>query len=143
MVWETYNVVNSQNCWLSRNFGQVMKLNQKNSWGTRHIQKMHSSSWVYKSSKVSECENVCMPTRYNIKSRHLQVVFEQLISFDEIWLHYYDPETKQTCIQSWHSGFPQLKKFKTQRSAGKAMIIVLFKGKEGNLIIIFRKANRQ
>jgi hypothetical protein len=42
--------------------------------------------------------------------------FNCLIIMDEIWIHIYDPETKEQSLEWRHSGDSRPKKFKTQKS---------------------------
>ena len=45
----------------------------------------------------------------------------RLVTVDETWVHYYEPENKAKSRQSVGPGSPRPKKFKTQPSAGKVM----------------------
>ena len=45
--------------------------------------------------------------------------FSRIITGDETWMHYHDPETKQEPMQWKHKGSPTPKKFRVQQSAGK------------------------
>ena len=49
-----------------------------------------------------------------------------LVTKDEIWVHYYEPENKAQSRQSVGPGSPRPKKFKTQPSAGKVMATVFW-----------------
>ena len=48
----------------------------------------------------------------------------RLVTVDETWVHYYEPENKAQSRQWVGPGSPRPKKFKTQPSAGKAMAAV-------------------
>jgi len=48
----------------------------------------------------------------------------KIITDDEMWVHHRDPENKRQAIDYRHKESPQLKKFKTQASAGKVMLTV-------------------
>ena len=50
--------------------------------------------------------------------------FSRLVTVDETWVHYYEPENK--AHQSVGPGSPRPKKFKTQPSAGKVMATVFW-----------------
>ena len=50
----------------------------------------------------------------------------RLVTVDETWVHYYEPENKAQSHQSVGPGSPRPKKFKTQPSAGKVMAIVFW-----------------
>ena len=51
----------------------------------------------------------------------------RLVTVDETWVHYYEPENKaQQSRQSVGPGSPRPKKFKTQTSAGKVMATVFW-----------------
>ena len=45
----------------------------------------------------------------------------RLVTGDETWLHYWDPDTKKESMQWKHPGSPPPKKFRTQQSASKVM----------------------
>ena len=45
----------------------------------------------------------------------------RLVTVDETWVHYYEPEKKSQSCQWVGSVSPRPKKFKTQPSAGKVM----------------------
>ena len=45
----------------------------------------------------------------------------RLVTVDETWVHYYEPENKAQSRQSVGPRSPRPKKFKTQPSAGKVM----------------------
>ena len=49
----------------------------------------------------------------------------RLVTVDETWVHYNEPENKAQSRQWVGPGFPRPKKFKTQPSAGK-VIVTLF-----------------
>ena len=53
---------------------------------------------------------------------------------DEIWLHHYDPETKQQLMERQHSGSPRPQKFRVQKSAGKVLASI-FWDQDGILLI--------
>ena len=48
----------------------------------------------------------------------------RLMTVDETWVHYYEPENKAQSRQSVGPGSPSPEKFKTQPSAGKVMATV-------------------
>ena len=50
----------------------------------------------------------------------------RLVTVDETWVHYYEPENKAQSPQSVWPGSPRPKKFKTQPSAGKVMATVFW-----------------
>ena len=49
--------------------------------------------------------------------------FLKIIAGDETWVHHYDPENGRQSMEYRHKESPQPKKFKTQASAGKIMLI--------------------
>ena len=49
----------------------------------------------------------------------------RLVTVDETWVHYYEPENKAQSRQSGGPGSPRPKKFKTQPSVGKVMATIL------------------
>ena len=61
-----------------------------------------------------------------------------LVTVDETWVHYYEPENKAQSRQWVGPGSPRPKKFKTQPSAGKVMVTV-FWDKKGVILLDFLK----
>ena len=53
----------------------------------------------------------------------------RLVTVDETWVHYYEPENKVQSRQWVGPGSPRPKKFKTQPSAGKVMATVFWDAK--------------
>ena len=60
----------------------------------------------------------------------------RLVTVDEIWVHYYEPENKSQSCQSVGLGSPRPKKFKTQPSAGKVMATVFWEA-QGVIMLDF------
>ena len=60
----------------------------------------------------------------------------RLVTVDETWVHYYEPENKAQSRQSVGLGSPRPKKFKTQPSAGKVMATVFWDA-QGVIILDF------
>ena len=52
-----------------------------------------------------------------------------LVTVDEAWIHYYEPENKARSCRWVGPGSPRPKKFKTQPSAGKVMATVFWDAK--------------
>ena len=59
-----------------------------------------------------------------------------LVTVDETWVHYYEPENKAQSRQSVGPVSPRPKKFKTQPSAGKVMA-TLFWDAQGVIMLDF------
>ena len=55
----------------------------------------------------------------------------RLVTVDETWFHYYEPENKAQSRQSVGPGSPRPKKFETQPSAGKVMAAVFWDAQGG------------
>ena len=53
----------------------------------------------------------------------------RLVTVDETWVHYYEPENKAQSPHLVGPGSPRPKKFKTQPSAGKVMVTVFWDAK--------------
>ena len=60
----------------------------------------------------------------------------RLVTVDETWVHYYEPENKAQSRQSVGPGSPRPKKFKMQPSAGKVMATVYWDA-QGIIIMDF------
>ena len=59
-----------------------------------------------------------------------------LVTVDETWVHYYEPENKAQSRQRIGLGSPRPKRFKTQPSAGKVMATVFWDA-QGIIILDF------
>ena len=57
------------------------------------------------------------------------MIFLRLVTVDETWVHYYEPENKAQSRQGVGPGSPRPKTFKTQPSAGKVMATVFWDAK--------------
>ena len=82
--------------------------------------------WVLKSLSEEQ-----MATRASVYSALLKRFrskeddfLSRLVTVDETWVHYYEPENKAQSRQSVGPGSPRPKKFKTQPSAGRVMATV-------------------
>ena len=88
-----------------------------------------TAHWVPKSLSDEQ-----MATRASICSALLKCFRSKddfllcLVTVDETWVHYYEPENKESCqwVGPWS---PRPKKFKTQPSAGKVMATVFWDAK--------------
>ena len=87
-----------------------------------------TSRWVPKSLRDEQ-----MATRASVYSALLKRFrskdddfLSRLVTVDESWVHYYEPENKAQSRQSVGPGSPRPKKFKTQPSAGKVMATVFW-----------------
>ena len=60
----------------------------------------------------------------------------RLVTLDETWVHYYEPENKAQSRQWGGPGSPRPTKFKTQPSAGKVMV-TLFSDAKGVIMLDF------
>ena len=87
-----------------------------------------TACWVPKSLSNEE-----MATKASVYSTLLKWFMSKeddflsrLVTVDETWFHYYEPENKAQSRQSVGPGSPRSKKFKTQPSAGKVMAAVFW-----------------
>ena len=90
-----------------------------------------TARWVPKS-----LSNEKMATRASVYSTLLKRFrskeddfLSRLVTVDETWVHYYEPENKAQSRQSVGPGSLRPKKFKTQPSAGKVMATVFWDAK--------------
>lgn len=100
-----------------------------------HLSKV-SARWVPRNLSALDRQN-----RVDVSSELLALLneneesfFHQIVTGDETWVHYYDPETKEQSKQWKHSGSPLPKKFRMQASAGK-ILATIFWDCEGILLI--------
>ena len=64
----------------------------------------------------------------------------RLVTVDETWVHYYEPENKAQSCQSVGPGSPRPKKFKTQPSAGKVIATVFWDAQDVMLDFLAKKS---
>ena len=89
-----------------------------------------TARWVPKSlsdEQMATRASVCSALLKRFRSKddfHLR-----LVTVDETWVHYYEPENKAQSRELVGPGSPRLKKFKTQPSAGKVMATVFWDAK--------------
>ena len=87
-------------------------------------------SWVPKSlsdEQMATRTSVCSALLKRFRSKDDFLL--RLVTVDEIWVHYYEPENKAQSHQWVVPGSPRPKKFKTQPSAGKVMATVFWDAK--------------
>jgi len=51
---------------------------------------------------------------------------ERIVTGDETWVHYLQPETKKASKEWHHTSSPKRKKFRTKPSAGKVMLTLFW-----------------
>jgi histone-lysine N-methyltransferase SETMAR len=68
----------------------------------------------------------CSEQLLHLCNRDEDNFFDRLITMDESWIHYFDPETKEASKQWKHVESPPPKKARTQPSAGKVMLSVFW-----------------
>jgi hypothetical protein len=64
-----------------------------------------------------------------VLQRHSQEgedLLQQTVTDDETWVHHYEPCSKQQIMEWEHPTFPETKKFKSQASAGKVMLLLFW-----------------
>lgn len=95
------------------------------------------SRWVIKNLNIFQKQNRVKMCQENLDFMGGdKYFFQHVVTGDETWCHWYDPESKQESMQWKHKGSPTPKKFKVQKSAGKVMSTV-FWDREGILLIEF------
>lgn len=82
-----------------------------------------------KKQRVVDCKKLLA-----IYNKDSEDFFTQIVTGDESWFHYYEPESKEQSKQWKHPDSPPPKKAKAQQSAGKRMATV-FWDCEGILLI--------
>ena len=68
----------------------------------------------------------CSEQLLHLCNRDEDNFFDRLITMDESWIHYFDPETKEASKQWKHVESPPPKKARTEPSAGKVMLSVFW-----------------
>ena len=99
---------------------------------------MLTARWVPKSlsdEQMATRASVCSALLKRFRSKEDDFL-SRLVTVDETWVHYYEPENKAQSRQWVGPGSPRPKKFKTQPSSGKVMATV-FWGAQGIIILDF------
>ena len=89
-----------------------------------------TARWVPKSlsdEQMATRASVCSALLKRFRSKDDFLL--HLVTVDETWVHYYEPENKAQSRQWVAPGSPRPKKFKTQPSAGKVMATVFWDAK--------------
>ena len=89
-----------------------------------------TARWVPKSlsdEQMATRASVCSVLLKHLRSKDDFLL--HLVTVDETWVHYYEPENKAQSHQWVGPGSPRPKKFKTQPSAGKVMATVFWDAK--------------
>ena len=89
-----------------------------------------TARWVPKSlsdEQMATRASVCSTLLKRFRSKDDFLL--RLVTVDETWVHYYEPENKAHSPQWVGPGSPRPKKFKTQPSAGKVMATVFWDAK--------------
>ena len=89
-----------------------------------------TARWVPKSlsdEQMATRASVYSALLKRFRSKHDFIL--RLVTVDETWVHYYEPENKAQSRQWVGPGSPRSKKFKTQPSAGKVMATVFWDAK--------------
>ena len=89
-----------------------------------------TACWVPKSlsdEQMATRTSVCSTLLKRFRSKDDFLL--RLVTVDETWVHYYEPENKAQSRQWVGPGSPRPKKFKTQPSAGKVMATVFWDAK--------------
>ena len=96
-----------------------------------------TARWVPKSlsdEQMATRASVCSAWLKRLRSKDDFLL--RLVTVDETWVHYYEPENKAQSRQWVGPGSPRPKKFKTQPSAGKVMATVFWDAK-GVIVLDF------
>ena len=96
-----------------------------------------TARWVPKSlndEQMATRASVCSALLKRFRSKDDFLL--RLVTVDETWVHYYEPENKAPSRQWVGTGSPRPKKFKTQPSAGNVMSTVIWDAK-GVIVLDF------
>ena len=109
-----------------------------NSLGMRKL----TARWVPKSlsdEQMATRASVCSALLKGFRSKDDFLLC--VVTVDETWVHYYEPENIAQSRQWVGSGSPRPKKFKTQPSAGKVMATVFWESKGVIMLDFLPKRN--
>ena len=95
-----------------------------------------SAKWVPKCVNSDQKHQWCQSSEQVLEffKRDPNDFLSWLVTMDETWLYHNDPKTKQQSMEWWHSGSPQPKKFRVQKSTGKVLTSI-FWDQDGILLI--------
>ena len=96
----------------------------------RLVMRKLTARWVPKSlsdEQMATRASVCSALLKRFRSKDDFLL--HLVTVDETWVHYYEPENKAQSRQCTGPGSPRPKKFKTQPSPGKVMATVFWDAK--------------
>ena len=65
---------------------------------------------------------MCLGTRRETQKYEGDGFLGRIVTGDEIWAHYHQPESKKASKELRHTSSPKPKIFRTQQSAGKVML---------------------
>ena len=102
-----------------------------------------TARWVPKSlsdEQMTTRASVCSALLKRFRSKDDFLL--RLVTVDETWVHYYEPENKAQSRQWVGPGSPRPKKFKTQPSAGKVMATVFWDAKGVIMLDFLPKRSR-
>jgi [histone H3]-lysine36 N-dimethyltransferase SETMAR len=87
-----------------------------------------SARWVprmltpaMKEARFNACNQLL--ARYNLEG---DAFLQRIVTGDESWVHYYEPETKRTSKQWRHVTSPKPRKFRVQSSEGKVLLTLFW-----------------
>ena len=100
-----------------------------------------TARWVPKSlsdEQVATRASVCSALLKRFRSKEDDFL-SRLVTVDETWVYYYEPENNAQSRQWLGPGSPRPKKFKTQPSAGKVMATVFWDAQGGIMLDFLAK----
>ena len=93
-------------------------------WVPRQLLDFHKQARFEACSELIECH------------KSDKTFLSRIVTGDETWVHHYESESKRSSMEWRHPTSPRVKKFKSQRSAGKIMATV-FWDIEGVILVDF------
>ena len=93
-------------------------------WVPRQLLDFHKQARFEACSELTECH------------KSDKTFLSHIVTGDETWVHHYEPESRRSSMEWRHPTSPRVKKFKSQRSAGKIMATV-FWDIEGVILVDF------
>jgi len=93
-----------------------------------------SARWVPRQLTVElkECVDACQELLKRFEAEG-DGFLGRIVTGDETWVHYHQPETKKANTEWRHTSSPKPKKFRTQPSAGKVMLTLFWEERGVNL----------
>jgi len=129
----------------AKSIAEQMGISRERGWSIIHedldMRKL-SAKWVPKCLNADQKHQRCQSSEQHLEFYRCDPndFLLRLVTMDEIWLHHYDPGTKQQSMEWRHSGSPRAQKLRVQKLAGKVLAWIFGIKKASSSLIILQRA---